>query len=174
MDPEILEALRRNSGLRLDASGVFRFHQRPVQNPRVQDLFHRGLAVREDGEVTLTVGTQWAYVACDGVARFVARLRVDDEGLLLLLRGHEAELRCERPVVGFGPDGRCYVWPADDAAPALLLRTAHHQLTELLAERDEGGVELPLPGGGVLVQELPVSPGPAHAAPEPAAGSGRG
>ena len=124
MDPELLEALRRDSGLRVDRDGRFFFHERPVENTRVQGLFHRHLEVRADGEVTLTVGAQWAYVACETVASFVDALAVDDGQLTARLRDGRRVVT-PSPRLGFAPDGRCYVWLGEGRPPAVLARAAH-------------------------------------------------
>ena len=107
MEPELLEALRRNSGLRLDSEGRFFFHDRPVENERVQTLFHRHLAVTQDGDVTLTVGEQWAYVECEAVAQFVDTIGSSGAGLKIRFRHREDSVVGE-PWLGFAPDGRCY------------------------------------------------------------------
>mgnify|MGYP001060598566 CR=1 FL=1 len=142
MEPELLEALRRNSGLRLDSEGRFFFHERLVENERVQALFHRSLEVRSNGEVTLKVGEQWAYVDCTSVAHFVESIRRDAEHLVVRYRHKEGETPVD-PRLAFGPDGRCYLWSSIDGPPAILGRAAHGALVTLLAEK-EGQVVLPL------------------------------
>lgn len=161
MDPEVLEALRRDSGLRVDCDGVFHFHARPVQNPRVQDLFMRGLSVRDDGEVVLTVGSQRAYVKCDTVARFVDGIRVAEDELQLRLRGGSASSG-RQPRLAFGPNDRVYVWERPGVPPAILTRGAHHQLVDLLEPDGEGGATLTLGPGGerIQVETLAVAPAP--------------
>jgi hypothetical protein len=163
MDPELLEALRRDSGLRLDAEGRFFFHERPVENQRVQALFHRHLAVKSDGDVTLMVGEQWAYVVCETVAHFVDAMRWRD-GLLELRFRHEADAVTGEPWLGFDPRGRCYVWLDPSGPPAVLVRSAHQALASLLEDRD-GQMVLPLPSGPRVVRTLSQTPGPAAAWP---------
>ncbi len=161
MDPEILEALRRDSGIRLDAEGGFHHRGGPVANPRVQALFHRGLSVREDGEVVLTVGHRWCYVACAGVARFVEALRFGAEGIEARTRG-AGVVAAASARFGYGPDDRVYVWLPGQDGPALLLRPAH--LTLLTRVDERGLIDL---GGGArtaLVQLARV-PGPADPPP---------
>ncbi len=173
MDPAVLEALRRDSGLRLDREGVFHFHGRPVANERVQDLFHRGLAVRADGAVTLTVGPQWAYVECDSVARFIDGLRVTGGALEASLRDG-AVVRASAPRVGVGPDERVYLWAGPTDIPAVLTRGAHHRLVELLEEDPATGVlyislaeegTKGAPCARVEVEQLAAVPGPGDRGP---------
>ena len=159
MDPELLEALRRNSGLRLDSEGRFFFHERPVENQRVQALFHRHLEVRDDGDVTLTVGSQWAYVVCETVAYFVDSMKWNEAGLEVRFRHQEGAVVIE-PWLGFDPVGRCYLWTTATARPAILVRSAHQMLASLLEERD-GTMVLPLPGAAREVARLMESPHPA-------------
>lgn len=158
MDPELLDALRRNSGLRLDRDGDFFFHDRPVENSRVQGLFHRHLEVRADGDVTLTVGTQWAYVACETVARFIEAMALEAGALKVRLR-HGEEVSASAPRLGFAPDGRCYVWLSDDGPPAVLTRPAHQSLASLLVERGDT-LALPLADADAVVETLDSAPTP--------------
>ncbi|MGM0575685.1 MAG: hypothetical protein ACQEXJ_08145 [Myxococcota bacterium] len=158
----MLEALRRNSGLRVDAEGTFLYHGDRVPHPRVQDLFHRGLAVREDGDVTLTVGHMWAYVEVEAVARFVDHLEAGDGGLYVRTRIDEDVRRCPDPRLGFAPDGRFYLWEDEDTWPAVLTRKAHHELGALLDEDREGRPFLDLGGGeGLVIRQIDEAPGPA-------------
>ncbi|MDP6945484.1 MAG: hypothetical protein QF464_15150 [Myxococcota bacterium] len=150
--------MRRNSGLRVDGDGCFFFHDRPVENPRVQRLFHQHLAVREDGEVTLTVGSQWAYVACETVARFVEAISLEGGRLKARLRGGE-QVVADAPQLGFAPDGRCYVWLSAGAPPAVLTRSAHQALVSLLVERSDRLV-LPVTPAPSAVVTLACAPGP--------------
>ena len=159
MDPEWLDALRRNSGLRLTADGQFRFKDAPVPHPRVQRLFHQGIRVLEDGQVTLTVGEQWAYVSCEGVARFVERVATHGEGLLLSFLGGD-ELCSSEPRIAAGPDDRLYLWIADDAPPAVLLRAAHQRLSAWFVEGADGAVVLEGDWGSSVVAMAPWCPRP--------------
>ena len=159
MDPEVLEALRRNSGLRLDQEGRFHFHARLVENDRVQAFFHRHLTIRGDGDVTLKVGQQWAYVACASVARFVDKIQPRGTKLMLRYRHRDIEELVE-PLMGFGPDGRCYLWSKPDGSPALLTRGAHQALEPLLEER-EGRIVVQLGEARRPLAELNEVPTPA-------------
>ena len=116
LEPEALEIMRRNSGIGLTADGVFTYEGRPLENPRVQALFHRGLAVREDGEVTLTVGHMWAYVAAEGVASFVRTLREDGDAARAELLSGEARDAREMTLAYAASDDRFYAWFAGGRA----------------------------------------------------------
>ena len=157
MNAEALDYLRRHSGLSLSTDGVFYFHGEIVPNTRVQALFHAGLEVRADGDVTLTVGSQWAYVACDGVARFIDSVGVSDEGLVLTVRGRGRSVNSD-PILGVGPDERFYLWEGESGLPAVLTRTAHQQLAGLLSESVAGQLILMLAGREVPVITLRRNP----------------
>ena len=159
MEPELLEALRRDSGLRLDDQGTFYFRSRLVENERVQALFHRHLSVLANGDVTLSVGVQWAYVACDSVARFIDGMKLEGGQLWLRYRHLEHPV-ASAPLIGFGPDGRCYVWAVRKGPPAVLTRTAHQALVSLLEEHAEE-VVLPVGAQRHPVAELTEVPTPA-------------
>jgi len=158
--PDVLEALRRNSGIGLTREGRFTLYGRPLPNPRVEALFHRGLEVRGD-DVVLTVGSRWCYVACEGVARFVHGIRFTDAGLVArLAAGREIETR--DPALGYAPDDRLYLWLAPDEPPAVLLRAAHQ---EILARVDDA-MTIPTPWGRPLeVLTLDAVPTPSTPTP---------
>ncbi len=172
MDPEWLEALRRKSGLALSREGVWLYHGRPVDNPRVQAMFHRGVAVRADGEVTLSVGRMWAYVESDGPVFFVRAVagldspeptvRLLGERVLPLVPRAEG---AAATVAGWGPDERLYLWIDGLAGPAICLREAHQALIGRIEERD-GGHALDLGSGDatddrriglVLLEAIPAA-----------------
>lgn len=164
-----LEALRRNSGLALDPEGRWRYGAGFVENERVAELFHAGLAVRPDGEVTLTVGKMWAYVKCEGPASFVRSVRGRE---VALLGGRTLELTADS-VFGWGPDERLYLW-VGGGPPAKVLRTPHQALVAGLEEVREADVG---PHAGALVcrvgdlaipvVKLAQAPGPNTPAPAP-------
>lgn len=160
MDASELEMLRRQSGLSLTRDGVFIYRGGLVEHPRVQAMFHSGLRALPNGDVRLSVGGQWAYVRCEGVARFAEGLTPVGGELELRLRGGE-RLRCRDPRIAFGPDDRVYVWDAPDSPPAIVTRAAHGRLTERV-EFDADGVpayrhgDLSLP-----IETLARAPGPA-------------
>jgi len=158
MDPILLEALRRGSGLRLSADGEFSFTGEPVTHPRVEELFHRGVVVRPDGEVILQVGAQWAYLECETVAHFVKSLDTGGGSLVATLLGGDV-LTGDRPRIGMGPDDRFYLWMAGGQVPAVLTRKAHHQLSQSLEDGGDGTAILPLGRESIVVQELPAIPG---------------
>lgn len=62
VDERELERLRENSGMRLDAQGGFWHEERPVEHPRVVELFRQGLGRAPDGRPTLRVGRTWCYI----------------------------------------------------------------------------------------------------------------
>ena len=154
LEPEALEILRRNSGIGLTADGVFTYEGRPLENPRVQALFHRGLAVREDGEVTLTVGHMWAYVAADGVASFVRTLREDGDAARAELLTGEARDAREMTLAYAASDDRFYAWFAGGPGPARLLWEAH----QVLAGRVADGPSVQLGGATLPVTTLAHAP----------------
>ena len=157
MNSEALDYLRRHSGLSLSEEGVFFFHGQVVPNPRVQALFHSGLEVRPDGDVTLTVGSQWAYVSCAGVARFIDSVGVTAEGLVISLRGHERAVSAN-PFLGISPDERFYFWEAKKGPPAVFTRSAHQQLAGLLSNCVAGRLKLNLASHDVPVITLRRNP----------------
>jgi len=153
---EALEALRRRSGIAVSEDGVFLYLGQPIANERVVALFHRGLDVREDGAVTLTVGRSWCYPEVAGVARFVRRIRADAAGGTGTLASGQ-ELALAGATIGHAPDGRFYLWVDGMRGPARVLRDAHQALVGLLADDPDEAVTIP--------GELAAIPGPADPRP---------
>ena len=87
LSPDELDALRRNSKLRIDKEGRWWLDRHLVENERVQTLFHKCLSKDDATErLMLTVGTQWAYVqTVDDTAWFISRVQVDATGCRLML-----------------------------------------------------------------------------------------
>ncbi|MFT7581837.1 MAG: hypothetical protein ACI9MR_003515 [Myxococcota bacterium] len=160
LDPAVLEALRRNSGVHVTRDGVFEFHGRPVDNTRVRALFHSGLVVRDDGEVILTVGAMWAYVTCDSAARFVRALD-DRDGVLTSRLLDGTMLTTDAPVVAYGPDDRFYLWLDATEHPAIALREAH----QFLASRGQEGGAIKLGGAEWPIHMLEAVPTPRMSRP---------
>ena len=158
MAAEALEFIRRNSGLTLDAQGRFHSAGVRVANDRVNALFHRNLDIRENGDVTLTLGEVWAYVNTETVARFVTALH-RNEDLLIISFVDGRSVEAEDPRICAGPDNRLYLWETPDAYPSVLLRSAHSALAELLEEREQR-IGFQLGEKWVVVAELEKSPGP--------------
>jgi hypothetical protein len=100
-------------------------------------MFHRGVAVREDGDVTLAVGRMWCYVRALGPAFFVRAVHLgDDAGPRARLLG-ERELALAGSVAGWGPDERLYLWFPGLAGPAICLREAHQALAACVVPEDD-------------------------------------
>ncbi len=143
MDPDALALLRRHSGLRIDRSGRWWFRERPVENDRVNTLFHRGLEATDEGLV-LRVGEQWAYVeTVDDTPWFVERA---DGSSLRLLAGElvrwEAVVRLEVGAL-HGADDERVVAVLADGRVARFTRLAALDLAPLL---DDAGAVVTVAG----------------------------
>ena len=158
MDPERLEALRRNSGLALTKEGVWTWGTGFVENPRVQAMFHAGVAVREDGEVILSVGGMWAYIKVEVTAFFVRNVT---DGIVYLCGGRELPVAALK-VAGWGPDERLYLWLEGLSGPALCQRDIHQRLVDHISD---DGAALTLGDRRVPLVALATIPGPNGLAP---------
>lgn len=165
MDPEQLERLRRASQLAVTKEGDWTWGGNPVESSRVQELFHSGVAVREDGETVVAVGRMWAYFEAPVTAFFVRSVRAD--GRAVRLRGGR-ELALDAAVVaGWGPDDRLYLWLPGLGGPAICLRDAHQALAARLVERGDR-MELEGVGGDPPLPVVMLAAIPSAAAPVPA------
>lgn len=167
-----LERMRRDSGLSLDPDGNLLYRGAPIENERVADLFYRGLAVRDDGAVTLTVGRWWCYVSAEGPAHVVERLERREGGRRVACLRGGLELELDGGVLAYvRVRDRFVIWLEGLAGAALLGRAAHETaLAALMAEGeawlDAGGEEdLWLDGLGVACRLVDAAQGPG--APRP-------
>lgn len=62
MDDQIIELLRRQSGLGLDRDCRWTHQGEAITHERTLAVLSAGLEVRDDGEVIVRVGPHWAYV----------------------------------------------------------------------------------------------------------------
>lgn len=164
MDPETLEKLRRSSGLALTKEGVWTWGTGFVENPRVQTMFHAGVAVRDDGEVTLSVGHMWAYVKAEVTAFFIRSIGLGasaagdaapgDAGVVSLLGDRALPIAALR-VAGWGPDERLYLWLDGLSGPAICLRDIHQRL---INQMGDDGRELTVGDRRVPLVMLPTIP----------------
>jgi len=91
LTPERLDFLRRNSKVALDREGRWSMDGKPVEHPRVQRLFHRGVEVA-DGGFKLRVGQQWCWIQfIADTAFFVEKARVDGDTVVLTLADETEE-----------------------------------------------------------------------------------
>jgi hypothetical protein len=169
-----LERLRRDSGLSLDSEGTLLYRGAPVENERVVNLFHRGLSVRHDGAVTLTVGRWWCYVAADGPAHVIERFEHRADGSRVARLRGGAELGLAGAALAYvGERGRFVAWLEELGGPALLARTAHQAALAALMREGEAWLEagghgrIWLDSLGLPCALIEAAPGPA--APRPAA-----
>ncbi len=154
LDPEVLDALRRNSGLTLSGDGVWSYQASKVPHPRVQALFHQGLVVNADSEVELHVGRTWCYVRCETVARFVDGVAIEADSFQARLRHGPTVAAGRPPNLALGPDERLYLW-LEGQHVAVLTRSAHQQLVGHLepAEEDPEAIRLRI---GEAVWPVPI------------------
>ncbi len=157
MSPERLDWIRRNSRVRLDREGRWSLDGRPVEHPRVQALFHRGVAIESaTGLATLTVGSQWCYIEhLEDTAYFVTRVRIlSDEAVELVLAGGRAA-PLEPSSVSQRGDAELHV-VLQNGHRARLLRDAVNGLVPLV---DSQGGEYGLRLGGQFFPFRADSPG---------------
>ncbi len=75
MDESFLEQCRRGSGLELDREGRWLIAGSPVTHERTLQALDAGLRVRDDGEIVVHIGSQWAYVTAADTPFVVRHVR---------------------------------------------------------------------------------------------------
>lgn len=161
--PFDLDAMRRQSGLRIDRDGTWWFRGEPMQNQRVVELFERGLRVDDAGEVQLHVGDQWCYVDVDETAYVVRRARDEGKGedaaVILVLNDHTEEPLDPSTLMVLG-DEELYCRVDGGRCPARFLRDAYHHVAHWLAPGPDGGYVVRAGGREYPVERLDAPPGP--------------
>lgn len=149
-DPDLLEKLRGESGLSVDAEGRFLHRGEPITHARTLEVLWRTLAPAPGGRWQVTVGRESAYVAVDETPWVVRGLRV--EGVpprritLLLAGGGEAPLLPEGLRVAGDGLLRCDL----PSGQARFSRAGQVALGALLEEDPPGSGRFVLPLAGRL------------------------
>lgn len=163
--------MSRNSGLSLDKEGRWRHEGDLITHERTLAALNRGLHVRPDGQVTVRVGPQWAFVRVDVAPYFVRNLRfVGDNGgrgeppqhVELLLSDETREVLDPESLTLVG-DGELYCGVKGHSTVARFLRAAYHNLVPLLVETDVAdrpvGIELRDGVHAIRTSDVPPSHG---------------
>lgn len=144
MDPETLERLRENSGLRLDRDGRFWHEGVLVEHPKVALFFHQGLGRAPNGRPTLTVGRTWCYLEVEDVLFRVRQAVCAGEGealrhcTLRLDDGAEEALELEPGALAVGDEGVLYARVKKGAEWARFSPEAQATLGPYLVEANDG------------------------------------
>ena len=130
VDEKLLEALREQSGLRLDKHGQFWHQGTRVEHERTQLVLHQGVHRAPDGRWATRIGKEWGYLDVEDAALFVERI----DGLQAkLVSGRVAPLDPDSFAIGL--DDALYVRIGGERAR--LTRAAQLSLASALHE--EGG-----------------------------------
>ena len=136
MDPELLQKLREQSGLRLDREGRFWHRGDLLEHARTVAALHRGLHRAADGRWAVRIGAEWAYLDVEDAGRFVRRIELRDDKLHAQLADGEW-LDVDATTLASGADDALYV-RTPDGERARLTRAAQLSLSDHV--RDDGGV----------------------------------
>lgn len=124
-----LEKIREASGITLSKEGVFHHEGDPVVNPKIHDLFSRGIEVRDDGRTILRVGPQWCYVTPEDTAFFVCGCAIGPEHIRLRLNDFSKENLVPLSLV-LSEEGILYTRVKEGEHWARFSRNAFHQLSD--------------------------------------------
>jgi hypothetical protein len=139
VDPEALERLREQSGLRLDREGHFWHQGEPVEHERLALALHRGMHRAPDGRWATRLGTDWAYVEVEDAAFSVRALSIDETTQALraeLIDGRVMEI--SPASLAAGSEDALYA-RLPDGERARLSRTAQLSLMEMMHEDKQDG-----------------------------------
>ncbi len=146
MDPE-----RRESGLRLDRSGVWHHEDTPVTHERLARALTRWLDHHPDSPRFVLRPTPefWAWVDVEDAPFQASLMDLAEDGSLNLLLSDGAEETFGGPSIAVGDDDAWYVTVRDGTFEARLSRGAMVHLADYVQEDSDAddGVALHLPGG---------------------------
>lgn len=136
MDEHLLQRLREQSGLRLDAHGRFWLRDEPIEHARTVEVLHRGLHRAPDGRWATRIGAEWAFLQVDDAAFFAREVAVEEGGLRCTLQTGAREL-CDPGTLACGEGDALYLrLPGGERAR--LTRAAQLSLAGLLREHGDG------------------------------------
>jgi hypothetical protein len=140
MDEALLEQMREQAGLRLDAEGRFWHQGGLVEHARTVQVLHEGIHRAPGGRWATRIGKEWAYLAVDVAAFFVRRLEAESSAGGPLLRAWLVDGRelAVAPGALEGGSGDALFLRLPDGERALLLRAAQASLAPLLHEEVAG------------------------------------
>lgn len=146
MDPQMLQRLREESGLRLDREGRFWHRGGLVEHARTLAVLHQGIHRAADGRWATRIGKEWAYLEVEDAALWIRRLEPagPDAGRTAraqLASGEWVEL--DPATLASGADDALYARVRGERAR--LTRAAQLALSDALHETS-GGFELELGG----------------------------
>jgi hypothetical protein len=142
-----LEALREQSGLRLDREGRFWHRGGLVEHARTLAVLHQGLHRAPDGRWATRIGREWGYVEVEDAALWVRRIEPDGARL----RGQLASgawVAIDPATLALGEGDSLYV--RVNGERARLTRAAQLSLSAYLIE-ESGSFSLDLSGARYLI-----------------------
>ncbi len=129
-----LEALREQSGLRLDREGRFWHRDELVEHARTLVVLHRGLHRAPNGRWATRIGPEWGYVEVEDAALWLRRIEPEGASLRAQLASG-AWVVIEPSTLMLGASDALYA--RVDGERARLTRAAQLSLSECL--REEAG-----------------------------------
>lgn len=126
-----LEALREQSGLRLDRDGQFWHRDGLVEHARTLAVLHRGLHRAPNGRWATRIGNEWGYVDVEDAALWLRRIEPDGAWLRAQLASG-AWVAIDPASLALGASDALYA--RVDGERARLTRAAQLSLSSYLIE----------------------------------------
>ena len=156
-----LEALREQSGLRLDREGRFWHRGGLVEHARTLAVLHQGLHRAPNGRWATRSGTEWGYLEVEDAALWLRRIEPDGARLRAQLASG-AWVAVEPATLALGEGDALYA--RVEGERARLTRAAQLSLADFLREEagafhlELGGLRHPIgPDGGPEPVRRPAS-----------------
>jgi hypothetical protein len=136
----------RESTIRLDAEGKFWHDGERVDHPALEKALHGWIAMHpDDGRFILTNGYDWTYFKVDDVPYTVRAVRVNPEGVTLVLSDESEELLAPE-TLRVGTRDALYAKVKGGKFEARFSRHAQTALAPILDEEKPGAFRLTVGG----------------------------
>ena len=135
VDPQTLQKLREQSGLRLDKEGRFWHRGGLVEHARTLAVLHQGIHRAPDGRWATRIGKDWGYLEVEDAALFIRRIEPAQEALRAQLASGEWT-QVDPATLATGADDALYARARGERAR--LTRAAQLSLSDHLREDDKG------------------------------------
>ena len=136
----------RESTIRLDAEGRFWHDGERVDHPALEKALHSWIARHpDDGRLILTNGYDWTYFKVDDAPYTVRALKVQPDGVILVL-SDESEERLAPETLHIGAGDALYTKVKGGKFVARFSRHAQTALAPILHEEKPGNLRLTVGG----------------------------
>jgi uncharacterized protein len=136
-----------NSEIRFGRDGRWYADGRPIENPRIADLFSQHVQRRPDGGYMLRIADEQAPIVVEDTPYVVTGVDIDSAGVVWIELSDRSRERLDPHSLVVGADDVLYCRVKDAAEPARFLRAAYYQIAPHIRATAPGAFAIRLPSG---------------------------